>query len=211
MIRTGRPNVILADPDSARRQMLARSAVATGLIEAATLQEAYLLAEELGPDMLVLAVDFLLEPELEGLLRLARMLGCRVLVYSPAGWPNVGRAVLDRVVCVPLGQGDRLDDLIARRGRGTPVDDPDQAQASVPELILIGASTGGNRRSGTRAGNLPGRLSAHPDRPAYPRRVCAGFGPAAGHALPPARGRSLPIRCRYNAEPSILQQMRIVT
>ena len=143
MIRTGRPNVILADPDSARRQMLARSAVATGLIEAATLQEAYLLAEELGPDMLVLAVDFLLEPELEGLLRLARMLGCRVLVYSPAGWPNVGRAVLDRVVCVPLGQGDRLDDLIARRGRGTPVDDPDQAQASVPELILIGASTGG--------------------------------------------------------------------
>ena len=138
-----RRTVVLADPSSSRRQRLARRTRQHRVIEAATLQEVYPLAEELGPDVLALASDFLAEPEVEGILRLARMLDATVFAYADTGQSILRTPIRERLTCIAVQPADGVDDLLAR------LSDPEAqiaattGDAALPELILIGASTGG--------------------------------------------------------------------
>lgn len=139
--RAGR-RILVADPHCARREHLVRRNANHRIMEAASLCEAFPLAESFVPELMALSADFLVEPEVEGLVRLAGMLDCRIFLYSGDGPPARGQATPD-LPCVPLESTDTIADLLDRfrdprrhfdRAADAPV---------LPDLVLIGASTGG--------------------------------------------------------------------
>lgn len=138
-----RPVVMVADPQTARRRALVRPPLRQHVIEAASLNEIYPMAEESEPDVLAMSADFLAEPELEGVIRLADMIGTTILLYVEEGMPPLRSPLLPRLRLVPLRPHDRIDDLLSGRqdcpsGRAVA-----EGEARLPELVLIGASTGG--------------------------------------------------------------------
>lgn len=135
--------VLVADAHAGRRMQLARRHGRHHVIEAASLAQVYPLAEEASPSVMVMSIDFLREPEFEGVVRLARLIGATLLLYSAVGQPMVNSPLRRGLPCVPLHPGDALSDLLER------VADPachlssTSGEVGLPDLILIGASTGG--------------------------------------------------------------------
>ena len=135
--------VLVADPLASRRKKLAQTQGATRTIEAASLMEAYPIAEEQAPAIIAISTDFLAEPELGGFLRLVEMLGSRAFLYSTEGrGPATGLAGA-HLPCLAVRAGDRIHDLITRMTDPRTHLSAAEGDLRVPELILIGASTGG--------------------------------------------------------------------
>ena len=143
LARGERLTVLLADPQAIRRQALARRPGRHRVAEAASLHEAYLLAESLEPEVIALAADFLGQAEAEGILRLAQILGASAFAYADRARPPARTPLRDRLVCIAQTADDGLEDLLARLDDPRAVIGADQAEGGLPELILIGASTGG--------------------------------------------------------------------
>lgn len=138
-----RRKVLIADPHSARRAALARRPGRSLAIEAATLCEAFPLAEQSSPDVLLLSIDFLAEPDFQGFLNLAAMLGSQTILYAHEGRPPARTGYYPHVPCVTLEQGDDVDLLLAKAGNLLNHLANDKGRARAPDMILIGASTGG--------------------------------------------------------------------
>ncbi|WP_304616668.1 CheB methylesterase domain-containing protein [Paracoccus sp. (in: a-proteobacteria)] len=135
--------VLLADPLAMRRRQLLRGPLRHQVIEAASLTEAFPLAEDLSPHIMALSADFLIEPEIEGLIRVAGLLEATVFLYAEDGTAPGGLPLRHRPRCVPVRPSDGLDDLLSRlAGPEAPCPGPDIG-TTPPELVLIGASTGG--------------------------------------------------------------------
>lgn len=138
-----RPLVLLADPNSTRRRKLAKAPSHLDLVEAASLNEVYPIAEEMAPDIIALSAEFLIEPEVEGVIRLAEMMKTTLFLYAEEDWIPVQTALSSRLRCLPMQDSDRLGDLLDRlttpQTRSTDVG----VGRSLPDLVLIGASTGG--------------------------------------------------------------------
>lgn len=135
--------VLLVDGNASRRQALARRAGRLRVIEAASLAEAYPLAEDLAPAVMAMSSDFLREPEIEGVVRLAELIGSRLFLFSDEGNPPLNTPLRRRLHCVPLCPGDGLSDLVARLSDPRAHLDPTAGISRLPDLVLIGASTGG--------------------------------------------------------------------
>lgn len=135
--------LLVADPRSGRRQQLVRSPGGALALEAASLCEAFPMAEESSPAVMAVSADFLAEPELEGLLRLADMLGSRVFLYSADGRAPARGTLGAQLPCVPLRAGDTILDLVDRIGDARAGAGAGSGDLRAPDLVLIGASTGG--------------------------------------------------------------------
>lgn len=135
--------VLVADPRNSRRQQLVRSPGGPLALEAASLCEAFPIAEEAAPAVMALSVDFLAEPELEGLLRLAGMLGSKVFLYSADGRGPARGTIGGQLPCVALRAGENINDLVARMADPRAHLAAADGDLRAPDLILIGASTGG--------------------------------------------------------------------
>lgn len=146
--RTGRPArqrpvVMVADPQAARRRALVKGVLHHEVIEAASLTEIYPTAEEAEPDVLAMSADFLAEPELEGVIRLADMIGATAFLYVDEGNAPLRSPFLSRLRLVSMRPRDRIDDLLSGLA-GSPAGKAlIQGEARLPDLVLIGASTGG--------------------------------------------------------------------
>ena len=138
-----RPVVLVADPQTARRRHLVRGPLRHDVIEAASLNEIYPTAEEAVPDVLAMSADFLIEPEMEGVIRLADMLGTAVFLYAEQGTSPVRTPLRDRLRTVVMGPNDRIEDLLARNTERQATPSPKGDDSPLPDLVLIGASTGG--------------------------------------------------------------------
>lgn len=141
LARGGGLSVVLADPDPKRRRSILRQTEPHRAIDAASLQEVHPLAETLAPEVLALAGGFPGEPEMEGIVRLADLLGPSVFTYVDAG-----RSPLRPAAGWPASCGSRRTgstacwrDWPTRRQRSRVAAGP----CPIPETILIGVSTGG--------------------------------------------------------------------
>lgn len=140
---TQRLVVLVADPQAARRRHLVRGPLHHEVIQAASLNEIYPLAEEAVPDVLIMSADFLIEPEMEGVLRLADMLGTLVFLYAEQGTIPIRTPLRDRLPTLSMASTDRIDDLLARSANRQAILSPQEGEAPLPDIVLIGASTGG--------------------------------------------------------------------
>jgi two-component system chemotaxis response regulator CheB len=135
--------LLVADPQTARRRRLVGGQLRHRVIQAASLNEIYPMAEETVPDVLAMSADFLIEPEIEGVIRLADMLGTTILLYAEQGTTPIRTAFRDRLRTIPLGPTDGIEDLLVRSADKQAVVAPPESEAALPDLVLIGASTGG--------------------------------------------------------------------
>jgi len=135
--------ILVADPCNKRRAQLVRGRVGPVVVEAASLLDAYNTAEDSEPQMIALWVDFSAEPELEGLLRVAELLRSQVVLYGDAAHKPARRVVGKHLPFLTLQPGDTIHDLLARLGDSGGDQEMRKHDAQRPDLILIGASTGG--------------------------------------------------------------------
>lgn len=138
-----RRKVVIADPRDPRRSRMASQCGPHLVVEAASLSEVYPLAEELAPDILAIAADFLGEPGFETVIRLADLLGSQLVVYHTEGEPLLKSPHRRRVDQVTLGPRDGVEALVQRLFEPRARPEQGAEQYLLPELILIGASTGG--------------------------------------------------------------------
>lgn len=140
---SARRTVLVADPRNARRQKLAQRSGRPLALEAASLCEAFPLAEQAVPDVLALSVDFLVEPDFEGFLKLGEMLGSQMFLFSSDGnLPTRGQRY-PQLPCLIMEPGDDITHLVARLADHCPPQTEDSTPTRAPDLILLGASTGG--------------------------------------------------------------------
>lgn len=140
--RTGR-RVLVADPDCTRRGALVRRSVGHAVAEAASLCEAFPIAEQMAPDAIALSAEFAVEPDVGGLIRLAGLTGCAVFFFCEAGQIVRRLPAVEQVPCVVLDSTDDVGRLLARFADPATHRRAGGADRAVPDLILIGASTGG--------------------------------------------------------------------
>lgn len=130
---------MVVDPDPARLRQMAAALAPMTVIDAISLHEAFSLVESLQPACLAIAGAAAAEPGLEMFLRLVGAVGARWVVYGqspPPGLPP-GAAWVGLPPGAPPGA---VADVLLGRSRATAA--PPAAQTR-PELIVIGASTGG--------------------------------------------------------------------
>lgn len=137
-----RRTVLVADPQSARRQKLAQRSGRSIAMEAASLCEAFPMAEHAVPDVLALSADFLVEPDFEGFVKLGEMLGSQMFLYSSDGQLPRGSR-FPQLPCVTMQAGDDITHLLARLADRSPLAPEDSTAARGSDMVLIGASTGG--------------------------------------------------------------------
>ncbi|NBE09529.1 hypothetical protein GU920_18455 [Rhodobacter sp. CCP-1] len=95
------------------------------------------------PAMIAISTDFLAEPELEGFLRLAKMLESRAFLFGTDGRGPATGLVGANLPCLAVRSGDTIHDLIVRMADPRLHLSAAEGDLRIPELILIGASTGG--------------------------------------------------------------------
>ena len=135
--------ILVADPSAARRRHLVRGPLRHDVLQAASLNEIYPTAEEAVPDILAMSAEFLAEPEVEGVIRLADMLGTTVFLFAEQGTAPIRSPLRDRLRLVVITPNDRIDDLLARHSDRQSTAAEIAAEIRLPDLVLIGASTGG--------------------------------------------------------------------
>lgn len=147
--------VLLADAHPGRRMQLLRGQAGVRVIQAASLAQVYPLAEETLPDVMVMSTDFLHEPEFEGVARLAKLIGATLLLYGPAGEPMISSPLRRGLPCVHLYPADSLTILLERLADPGSHLKPTSDEIGLPELIVIGASTGGVKAIETVLASFP--------------------------------------------------------
>ncbi|MEY4889577.1 MAG: hypothetical protein RIQ75_707 [Pseudomonadota bacterium] len=140
---SARRTVLVADPNCTRRQRLAQPSGRPIAMEAASLCEAFPLAEQAVPDVLALSADFLVEPDFEGLLKLGDMLGSQMFLYTSDGHLPARGQRYAQLPCVTMEPGDDITHLLARLTDHAPRSIRDSKPLRAPDMILLGASTGG--------------------------------------------------------------------
>lgn len=145
--------LLIADPDPARRRKLLSDLPDVRGIEAASMSEAFDLAEAQQPDSIALAVDLSGDPGLAMFLRLVDALSVDFVMYgdrlrdrTPANLRKFVRFVSPAsgaAKLLPQGPSAGPDNTAPRvvSSRTTPV--IAATGGNTPELIVIGASTGG--------------------------------------------------------------------
>lgn len=139
---TGR-RVLVVDPDCIRRGALVRRSAGLAVAEAASLCEAFPIAEQMEPQVIALSSEFAVEPDVCGMIRLAGLTGCAVFFFCEEGVPVKRLPAADHVPCVALHDADDLGQVLARFSDPAAHLQPAGHGGAVPDLILIGASTGG--------------------------------------------------------------------
>lgn len=138
-----RRKVLIADPHSERRTALASRAGRPLAMEAASLCEAFPLAEQSRPDVLALSADLLTDPDFQGLLNLAAMLGSQIILYASERHHHNRAGHHTPLPCIMLDPGDDIGLLLAKADKISTHRSDDKAGARAPDIILLGASTGG--------------------------------------------------------------------
>jgi two-component system chemotaxis response regulator CheB len=147
--------VLVADAQAGRRMQLLRGDARQRVIQAVSLAQVYPLAEETMPCAMVMSADFLQDPDFEGVVRLAKLIGATLLLYSPAGAPVISSPLLRGLICVPLHPDDSLTRLLERLADPGSHIRPTSGTVGLPDLILIGASTGGVKAIETVLASFP--------------------------------------------------------
>jgi len=227
----GQPVLLLADPDPLRRARIRSSASGIAVIEAGTLPAAFSLAEESEPDAVALAAELTGATGVEMFAELLGALGARGLVFGDPALYRVPPSLVGRLPFVSFDRSDAPSSLVAYAlgQRRPPTGAAAVPVARGPEIILIGASTGGIAAIETvlsafpadcpptlvvqhiRAGFIENTIQRL-EQTCRPRILCARDGQplARGHvhvAADPERhlalaGRAVP-RCQLVAEPPL--------
>ena len=140
-----RTALVVADPDPIRRSRIVKAAAGLVVIEAPSLSAAFSLTEEAMPAAVALAAELTVETGVEMFAELLSALGARGLVYGEPALYRVPAALAARLPLVPRARSDPPDEVVACAlgQRRLPAQSGLAPASSGPELILIGASTGG--------------------------------------------------------------------
>jgi two-component system chemotaxis response regulator CheB len=141
--------LLVADPDPDRRRRLVSLSEHGGVIQAASLPEAYDLAESQEPDAVALAVELSGDAGLPMFIRLVDALSASFVMFGDETRDRTPARFRKSIEFVRLGPRDRVDAVIAAlRGPGPAANEPSGPPRAAaigprPRLIAIGASTGG--------------------------------------------------------------------
>jgi two-component system chemotaxis response regulator CheB len=147
--------ILLADPDPVRRAHIMSRTAGGSVIAAASMSEAFDLAEAQRPGAIALSADITGDPGFDMFLHLVDALSITLIVYGDRSRDQTPHRLRKSIPFVPFGPGDHPErlfdgffidrgDLV--RGHARPGDAP-VVTATVaprsPSLIVLGASTGG--------------------------------------------------------------------
>jgi two-component system chemotaxis response regulator CheB len=146
-----RPNnlrLLLADPDPARRRAILAGLPGASVIEAASMPEAFDLAESQEPSSVAMAVDLSGDPGLPMFLRLVDALSADFVMFGDPGENRTPLPLQKAVEFMPLGRDTGPSCVIDRLNRRPPRSEPAPSGAANAgtrsgRIIGIGASTGG--------------------------------------------------------------------
>jgi two-component system, chemotaxis family, protein-glutamate methylesterase/glutaminase len=131
--------VMIVDGDAQRRRRIGGE---LGAIEAASLSDAFSLAEESNPCALLIAAEFARDPSFGGILRLSAMLQARCVLFVTR--QDVNAATVPSEVHLPMLTLDGHQSWPELRGMlARPAAQDRPGPARQPDLVVIGASTGG--------------------------------------------------------------------
>lgn len=145
------PIVVIIDADAPRRAVIRAGFASCRVIETISLHDAYSALEELQPGMVVLSDTAAQDSGLAMFAQLVALVGARWVIYGQLPPP----ALPQRVRWVPMAPGDGAEAVVAAvsaqpapvAARATPAArsaQPGQGgRGPGPEIIVIGASTGG--------------------------------------------------------------------
>ncbi len=131
--------IMIVDPESERRRRLVANLDRSRVIDAISLHEAYSLAEETRPSLVALSERAAQEPGLEMFLQLAALVGASCVVFGnrpPSDLPS-------QVQWVPYSLGDDPRKILESKPYRVRTTAAPAPQMRKPEIIVIGASTGG--------------------------------------------------------------------
>ncbi len=146
---------LIADPDPQRRGRIMAQAPTGAAIEAASLSEAFDLAESQRPDAIALCADITGDAGLDMFLHLVDALSISFVVYGDRARDRTPERLRKSISFVPFAAADDperiLDGLLGETGRASasgrpPRDGPSMpvvAGGRAPSLVVLGASTGG--------------------------------------------------------------------
>ena len=131
--------IMIVDPESERRRRLVANMDRSRVIDAISLHEAYSLVEETRPTLVALSERAAQEPGLEMFLQLAAVVGASCIVFGHRLPSDIPR----QIQWVPFSMGDDPRKIFESKPyRMRPANAP-APQIRKPEIIVIGASTGG--------------------------------------------------------------------
>jgi two-component system, chemotaxis family, protein-glutamate methylesterase/glutaminase len=145
---------LIADPDPVRRGRIMAHAPAGAAIEAASLSEAFDLAESQRPDAIALCTDISGDAGLDMFLHLVDALSISFVVYGDRARDRTPERLRKSIPFIPFAAGDDpervLDGFLSEPGHAAPdrpLRDPRATPvasgARAPSLVVLGASTGG--------------------------------------------------------------------
>lgn len=146
--------ILIADADPARRARIVAKTGGGAAIEAASLSEAFDLAEAQSPDAVALSAEIAGEPGLDMFLHLVDALSVAFVVYGDRTRSRIPERFRKSIPFVPFGASDHPEKILdgflldPAQSTGDAVATPLPAKPSTspersPSLIVIGASTGG--------------------------------------------------------------------
>ncbi|MDG4649237.1 chemotaxis protein CheB [Roseibacterium sp. SDUM158017] len=135
--------LLVADPDPARRGRLLTQFRGAGAIEAASLAEAFDLAESQEPDAIIMAVELSGDPGLPMFLHLVDALSASFVMYGDERANRLPLRFRKSVDFAAYGGGDGLERILGRVEVGAKGRIAAAPEGSMPGLVVVGASTGG--------------------------------------------------------------------
>jgi two-component system chemotaxis response regulator CheB len=143
---------LIADPDPHRRERIAASGRSGTTIEAASLSEAFDMAEAHRPDAIALSTDIGVDAGFDMFLHLIDALGISLVVYGDRARDGTPQRLRKAISFVPFGPTDPADRVFKaflkersakRAHQGGDHGAKVLAGSKRPSLIALGASTGG--------------------------------------------------------------------
>lgn len=136
--------LVLADPHLGRRARIRLAAGAVTIREVDSLPQAYSAVEETEPDAIAIAAELTGDSGIAMFADLVEMVGARALVYGDAALYRVPRELVRLLPFVPFDNAASAHELVAcLYGLKRPPLRAVTPAPRGPELVLIGASTGG--------------------------------------------------------------------
>lgn len=142
--------LLLADPDPIRRREILAALSGAKVIEAASMPEAFDLAESQEPSSVAMAIELSGDPGLPMFLRLVDALSADFVMFGDPGANRMPPKLRKAVDFLPLGQGDSPARIAGRLvghspapGRGAMRSGDAHFGRERARIIGIGASTGG--------------------------------------------------------------------
>lgn len=130
---------MVVDPDALRLRQIVDALAPQRVIDAISLHEAFSLVEEIRPGQLAISDRSAAEPGFDMFLKLAGAIGARFVIYGQTAPPGVPTGA-HWVQLPPDHDPSVVAEVLTGRSKAGQMP---AAQGARPELILIGASTGG--------------------------------------------------------------------